>query len=143
MKDKINISDKEQRELFNVPVDYFEGLPQQIQARVQQRKKSVFRPVKWSVVLASLVLAVFFYLPKEQTKDAELITISSQEAYEYLLQNNIFLDEEYLTDALVDNDVAINAGAFYPNTTTEYINTDILNNISINYLDLEDYELED
>ena len=143
MKEKFNISEQEQRKLFKVPENYFKELPQQIQRRVERRPKNILHPIQWGVSLACIVIALFFFYPKDESTTTGLITISSQEAYDYLLQNSNYLDEEYLTDALVENDVTINAGAYYPNTTIEYPNTDILSNISINYLDLEDYELED
>ena len=143
MKEKFNISEQEQRKLFKVPENYFKELPQQIQRRVERRPKNILHPIQWGGSLACIVIALFFFYPKDEATTTGLITISSQEAYDYLLQNSNYLDEEYLTDALVENDVTINAGAYYRNTTIEYPNTDILSNISINYLDLEDYELED
>jgi hypothetical protein len=143
MKDKLNISDNEHRQLFKLPENYFEELPQQIQGKIPVKNNNLVTPIKWSVGLVGLALLFFLFIPTTQKTETIPIVISAQEAYDYLLQNDDLLDQDFLTDALVSNEVTINAASYYTSGNTQYINTDILNNITITHLDLEDYELED
>jgi hypothetical protein len=142
MDNKINISDKEHRGLFKVPENYFEQLPREIQGKVRQNKSQMWAYVTSGVTLASLFLVVFFF-PVKQVTDTNSIVITAQEAYDYLVQNDELLVEDYLWNGILTNDIAINTSSFYYTRNTEHINTDVLEGINIDYLDLEDYELED
>jgi hypothetical protein len=142
MDNKINISDKEHRGLFKVPENYFEQLPREIQGKVRQNKSQMWAYVTSGVTLASLFLVVFFF-PVKQVTDTNSIVITAQEAYDYLVQNDELLVEDYLWNGILTNDIAINTSSFYYTRNTEHINKDVLEGINIDYLDLEDYELED
>lgn len=146
MDDKFNISDKEHRNLFKLPENYFDKLPFEIKSQVQNKNNtSVHFPLfKWGVSLASIAICVVTFLLFQPTSPAntDFDTISSTEAYHYLHQNDL-LEEEYLIENLVANNTAINTAIFYLNNSTLNQNdTELLNEINIDYLDLEDYEME-
>jgi len=142
MNKKKNISDLDHHKLFKVPDQYFESLTQEIQNKVQPAKSNVWVVISSGLTLASLVVVFFVFQPTSES-DSNLLSFTAEEAYDYLVLNDDFLIEDYLTDAIVANDVSINANAFYDIPQGKYINTHVLDGISIDYLDLEDYDYED
>lgn len=144
MTKKINISDKEHRNLFKLPENYFEELPLVIKHQIQSKpsKPSFSISFKWGAVLTSLAFFMisFWALQHQQPTHTKIASITAEEAYQYLNQNDL-LDEDYMIDNLVATNTTIQASNFYLNNSELDPNDlELLNDI--NYLDLEDYELE-
>lgn len=106
-----NLSKISKRDGFEVPEDYFENLPYQIQQRlVNQNDSSLFfqylkRPV-FKFALSFFILFLVFFLVKKNP-EREVVPMSSNELMSYVDQEGIAdFDQEMLADELLKTDFA-------------------------------------
>jgi len=94
---KLDKIDKIQN-VFDAPQGYFDGLPQQIQKRVQQPQKQAtwqlgLKP-KYALAIASFVILLIFggkilFFNQEESRQTVLSDISEQQIQQYLLQDGV------------------------------------------------------
>ena len=107
-----NLSKISKRDRFEVPEDYFENLPYQIQQRlVDQNDRSLFfqylkRPV-FKFALSFFVLFLVFFLVKKNP-EKEVVPMSSSELMSYVDQEGIAdFDQDMLADELLKTDFTL------------------------------------
>lgn len=96
MKD---LNDIPKKEIFEVPDGYFEHLPQVIQSRITKPKKQE-RPylqvvVRYAlaIVIAFVVLWLWFGPSKQQTAEELLAGVQAEELIQYLNETGVELDD--------------------------------------------------
>ena len=104
-----NLSKISKKDPFEVPKDYFENLPYQIQQRlVDQNDRSLFfqyirRPI-FKFALSFFILSFVFLLVKKNP-EKEVVQMSSSELMSYVDQEGIAdFDQDMLADELLKTD---------------------------------------
>ncbi|TAH19877.1 MAG: hypothetical protein EAZ08_07370 [Cytophagales bacterium] len=98
MKKQIKLEElNKNNDFFDAPKGYFEGLPQQIQKRIQQPKKQAvwqfgFSP-KYALAIASFAILLIvggkFLFSTQNSEQQILSEISEQQIRQYLLQDDV------------------------------------------------------
>lgn len=92
-----------EKQIFKVPDQYFEELPERIKNRIHTSEKIKHFSPRWKYALASflllLLVGIFFYLDNEPTYEEYLCEASNEQLMEYLYLNDI---SSYQIDQVLD-----------------------------------------
>ncbi|OFX18582.1 MAG: hypothetical protein A2033_15000 [Bacteroidetes bacterium GWA2_31_9] len=131
------LNEENKKNSFEVPVEYFDDLSLKIQNRIQnpnqvKANKFVFKPILAYSLGVVLILVMIFGLYKFSNSDKSIINLNNNEISELILNGDIELDDDQITDFYLANQtgdisyISTNQDGIY-----EYLNDEDLDEQSI------------
>jgi hypothetical protein len=93
------LEDIPKKEIFNVPDEYFEKLPSQIQNRIGEKKQSTFSfsmGLKYALPAFVLIMAIFWFYPKStdmQNSESILASVATEDLVAYLNDSEVSTED--------------------------------------------------
>lgn len=131
------LNEENKRNSFKVPDEYFDDLSLKIQNRIQntnpvKTNKLIFKPILAYSLGIGLVLIMIFGLYKFSNSDKSIINLDNTEISELILNGDIDLDDDQITDFYLANQTGdISYQSTNQDGIYEYLNDEDLDEQSI------------
>lgn len=131
------LNEENKRNSFKVPDEYFDDLSLKIQNRIQssnqvKTNKLIFKPILAYSLGVGLVLIMIFGLYKFSNSDKSIINLDNNEISELILNGDIDLDDDQITDFYLANQTGdISYQSTNQDGIYEYLNDEDLDEQSI------------